>query len=483
MALFGTNKPRLQAKVVTKFPAQIEGAGGFSVEKANGTYTFAPDLNTLPEITEDTATGYVWHFDGDETYSKISVGRLVGRQGDQGDPGPQGPPGDLIGPGSSTDGYVPVWDGTGGNVLAEGFPVSTFSQTTLGAAYNAYAFAMAIGMRSWKDETYYLATDVTYIPQVFGNTHVVGTSLKYTDWWTTTTAVHRVTKPDSPFFTGFIIDVVSGGGGGGTSSAADTGVVSTGGGGDGGAWSRIILAAAYVPDTTVLVVGHGGAAGGWSKTPYFPGLPDVPTGQGVIFDVENGADGGPSAVLDATDWDALGANDAARLIAFNALTEAAKAALCIVYCEAGFGGYNADDAHLGSAGTYRRSTGTPEAPRAYGGDINRMGGMGGGGGNSVLDSTVGAYDGFGGGGAAGAISAHDDLWENSCRGIGGIAGQICGAGASWKASAGNHDGAHGGLYGGGGGGGQETSEQILRVVPGGFGAPGCIRVITTYELT
>lgn len=475
MALFGTRKPRLQAKVLPKYPVRIEGFGGLTVEKANGIVEIGPDLNLLPEITEETPTGYVWHFDGVQTYSKIAVGLLVGL------PGEPGPPG----PGAAADDIT--YDNS----------VSLLTDTNAQGAIDELAMLVSFG-----GEKKFEPEFVTYVyqePVVGGVQGIVGYSLKYTDWWITGPKIHRWSKPQTPLLQSIEIDVTSGAGGGGTSAPAfegeDGGLPSTGAGGAGGAVSNKDHAADDLPDDLVFVVGEGGMAGGWLVTPvWFPedvGFPANPAsfipGQGVIFETADGGDGGFSAVFDAAVWDALGADDDARLIAFKALSYNDQKAATIQLCTGGKGGVSADN------GDGVEST----AGEASGGDHNRNGSDGSGGGYNTnhsawkewfvamsADPDTTEYTpggGIGAGGSAGGRALNDGLWENHAKPMDGMFGRNAGAGGSPKTSNGNHDGSHGGPPGGGGGGGQAGSWQGGRVLPGGFGGWGRIIVKCRFD--
>lgn len=430
MALFGTKKPRLQAKVLPRFPVRVEGENGISAAIANGIATIGPDFEQLP-VLGWAETGYLIHWDADtDVYSRIAVSNVAGPQ-------------------------------------------------------------------SWVDIQYYEPEFVSYIymePVVGGVQGIVGTSLKYTDWWITETKIYRVSKPSSAWFTSAIVDVVAGGGGGGSSGPAGS-TPSTGAGGAGGAQAQKTISAADFPDEVVIVVGKGGVAGGWDKTVHFPEDGDFPgtpsnfvPGQGVIFEVGNGTDGDFSAFFDAADWDALGADDDARLTAFRGLTYDQQKAVTIMLCTEGKGGLNPDDTESVEA----------DGGQASGGDHNRNGSDSSGGGYytnhtawrtwfeaitadlATTESTPAG--GIGAGGAAGGRALNDGLWENHAKPHAGFLGQMAGAGGSPKTSNGNHDGSHGGIFGGGGGGGQAGSPQDDRVIPGGMGGWGGVRIIVRYEV-
>lgn len=347
-------------------------------------------------------------------------------------------------------------------------------------------------------EQYFLPEFTTYIrmePVVGGVQGIVGESLKYTDWWITETKIHRWYRPAFSFLTSIDIGAVSGGGGGGSSGPAWE-TASTGAGGAGGALAWKNIAANVLPDSLVIIVGKGGLAGGWDKPVHFPEDGDFPSdhpedfvpGQGVIFEVGSGGDGDFTAVFDAAVWDALGANDSARMTAFRALSYAAKKAATIMLCTGGQGGLNSDDGDAIEA----------LAGEASGGDHNRNGSDSSGGGyitnhdawklwfeaiSADPDTTERPpHGGIGAGGSAGGRALNDGLWENHAKPMAGYFGQLAGAGGSPKTSDGNHDGSHGGPFGGGGSGGQAGSWQWGRVLPGGFGGWGGVRLVCNYRL-
>lgn len=311
-------------------------------------------------------------------------------------------------------------------------------------------------------EIYFDAERTTYIPRA-PLSHAGGTpgiSGKFSDTYLTDYGVHRWTKPTISFLVGIIVEGASGGAGGGTSGPA-TGEPSTGPGGAGGAYTLKEFNPADVPAEVVFLSGGRGMAGGWDKTVSYPNGPDT---QGWIFDVGAGGDGGHSAMLDAADWDGLGADDAARIVAFKALSLDAKIALCLLYCSPGLAA-PAIDVEENVEG---------EGGMAYGGDINLSGNDGAGGAYWVA-SDIPYYpaDGIlGGGGACGSRVNNDGLWDTGYHGVGGVVGQLTGRGGTPKKSLGNHDGGWGSDWGGGGGGGQASTEQDSRVVPGGAGGSG-----------
>lgn len=317
----------------------------------------------------------------------------------------------------------------------------------------------------------YEAERTTFIPQALDDTHVSGTSLKYSEWWQTEYAVHRWTKPTTPTFESLIITAVSGGGGGG-SSAATSGADTTGGGGDGGAWHRYEMPAVDVPDELVMLVGHGGDAGGWASPVHADGIHSTTAA--------DGSDGGVTAVFDSADWDALGANDAARQAAFLALSEANREATALIYCQEGYGGRDHDGVDEATAPGETRGRLNPYGPQAFGPGDSRMGSSGAGNGAGTDDPTDGFGGGNGFGGSAGGIGQNDYIFKNMAYGAAGIVGRLCGDGGRGKGPVGQHEGGHGGWYGGGGGGGQKASVVSTAVYNGGFGAPGVVELVEQY---
>lgn len=315
-------------------------------------------------------------------------------------------------------------------------------------------------------EQYYLAELTTYLPMA-PLSHAGGTpgvDCKFGDGYLTATKVHRWVKPTSPFLRTVTFEGASGGAGGGTSGPSG-GEPSTGPGGAGGAYTIKTFAVADLPDEGVLISGGGGLAGGWDKTVSYPDGPDT---QGWITEIGAGHDGGASAFIDAADWTPLGADDAARLVAFNAMSENARISLCILYCSPGKAA-PAIDVEENVEG---------EGGIAYGGDLNRAGNDGGGGAYWSENGIA-----YGVGGACGARQNNDGLWETSHFGVGGIIGQVAGRGGVPKSWLGNHDGAWGSDWGGGGGGGQATGPgQTGRVIPGGMGGAGGWRVRCDYRV-
>ncbi len=315
-------------------------------------------------------------------------------------------------------------------------------------------------------EQYFPAENFTYLPMApfseAGGTP--GVSCKFGDGYITGNKVHRWTKPTTSLLRSVTVDGASGGAGGGTSGPSG-GEPSTGPGGPGGSYTMKTFDPADLPSVVVFISGRGGLAGGWDKTVTYP---DGPGTQGWITEIGKGGDGGPSAMLDEADWNGLGADDAARLTAFLALSESAKIALCILYCSPGKAARPLDEIENeeGQGGI------------AYGGDLNRAGNDGAGGAHWSTDGIR-----FGIGGACGSRQNNDGLWETGHFGVGGIIGQIAGRGGVPKSSAGNHDGAWGSDWGGGGGGGQATGPgQDGRVIPGGMGGAGGWRVRCDFGL-
>lgn len=320
------------------------------------------------------------------------------------------------------------------------------------------------------------ADNVTFLPMA-PLSHAGGTpgiSCKYGTGYITGNKVWRFTKPTLSLLNSITVDGASGGAGGGTSGPAD-GEPSVGPGGAGGSYTIKTFAVADFPDVVVFLSGRGGLAGGWDKTVVYPYGADT---QGWITEVGAGGDGGPSAMLDEADWNALGANDSARLTAFLALSETARISLSILYCGPGKAA-PAIDVEKNVEG---------EGGIAYGGDLNLPGNDGAGGAYySSLDDPYYPADGIkGAGGACGARQNNDGLWETSHFGVGGIIGQVAGRGGTPKRSAGNHDGGWGSDAGGGGGGGQAGQAQsyggYTRVIPGGMGGPGRWRVRCNYRV-
>jgi hypothetical protein len=314
----------------------------------------------------------------------------------------------------------------------------------------------------------YRATNSVFIPRVDNNDHVPGTSLKYSEWWITTTAIHAWTIPTSSSFQRVTLEVVGGGGAGGTSSAAAN--CSVGAGGCGGAWGMKTIALADIPTAGLtLIVGKGGTAGGWGGT-VSGTVPNA-----ILTSVGNGGNAAFSAVLDTAVWTALGADDFARL---GAVTNSNA----ILFCDGGQGGIDADDSHFTETDGLEALGVLPLGARAYGGDINRLGAPGAGGGTSASE-----LDSVGAGGAAG--SYQDALWDTVGTSRAGIVGRLAGGGGqavSLISSGGDHhyhDGHHGGLYGGGGSGGFkiDSTNTDSKVSPGGFGAPGAIDLFEDFD--
>ncbi|WP_336802512.1 hypothetical protein [Kaistia sp. MMO-174] len=81
----------VRAYILPKFPALIDGDGGFEVVKVDGKYTFRPALGTLTETTEVEGSNYVWSWNKDSnTYSRVATATLRGSPGPQGTPGTNG---------------------------------------------------------------------------------------------------------------------------------------------------------------------------------------------------------------------------------------------------------------------------------------------------------------------------------------------------------------------------------------------------------
>lgn len=62
MSIFSSTQPSLRARLLPRFPARVLGGTGITVTKANGTYTFALTLGSLPlsgfeDIATDTLLG------------------------------------------------------------------------------------------------------------------------------------------------------------------------------------------------------------------------------------------------------------------------------------------------------------------------------------------------------------------------------------------------------------------------------------------
>lgn len=316
---------------------------------------------------------------------------------------------------------------------------------------------------------YYMAKKTKYLP-VAPLSHAGGTpgiSLKFADGYLTATKSYRWSKPAGILSVTF--EGVSGGAGGGTAGPAD-GEPSTGPGGPGGAYVNKTFDPVILPATVVMIAGHGGMPGGWDKAVTYP---DGPNAQGWIMDVGPGGDGGHSALIDATKWDALGTNDVTRLAAFLAMGSDAKVAFCILYCSPGIAApsINVEENVEGMGGM------------AFGGDINRAGNDGAGGAYWTASSDDPYYPAngiYGAGGACGSRLNNDGLWDTGHVGVGGLIGQVAGRGGTPKKSKGNHDGAWGSDLGGGGGGGQTSAAQNGRVMPGGGGGQGGWRVTCSF---
>ena len=79
MALFGTRKPRLQAKVLPRFPAAVSGGAGISVTKDAGAFEIGLDFESLVEnASPDLAETYlvIWNSET-ESYERVSLVNLA----------------------------------------------------------------------------------------------------------------------------------------------------------------------------------------------------------------------------------------------------------------------------------------------------------------------------------------------------------------------------------------------------------------------
>lgn len=77
MALFPLTRRKTTVRVLPRFPARVEGDGGISVEKADGTYTFALDISSLNEIAALEVDDYFLVERSDGTLTRISFDNLV----------------------------------------------------------------------------------------------------------------------------------------------------------------------------------------------------------------------------------------------------------------------------------------------------------------------------------------------------------------------------------------------------------------------
>ena len=210
--------------------------------------------------------------------------------------------------------------------------------------------------------------------------------------------------------------------------------------------------------------------------------------EGRLSTPGDGGDGGPTAIFDEEDWNALGSSDEARLAAFLLLNETGRRNAAFLYCEEGFGGLY--DSQFSSPGGPRRMR-SPSGPLAFIRDPSGavgspetigqayVGSSGAGGGDSLDDPTDSFGGGVGSGGAACAAGITDSIWSKLPYGLGGYMGRWAGNGGQAKGPYNDHGGSHGGLWGGGGSGASKQNE-IDGTYPGGFGAPGVGVVIEKY---
>lgn len=323
----------------------------------------------------------------------------------------------------------------------------------------------------------YEPTFVSSISRVDNETQVTGVSMKYSEWWKTTYAVHHWEKPTNPYFRGISVEIAGGGGGGGNArtTAALSGV---GSGGCGGGWAikKGGLGAQYwdkadIPDELVFVVGHGGEGGGWT------------TADSTTPSVVNGKDGGLTAVVASSVWDSLSTvSDAARLTALVALNSTQLTTTCIMWADGGGGGQAAQTTpEFAESDGARTTASVPPGARAYGGDFNGLGSAGTGGGYLSFSSgdLNSEHQPFGHGGACGKI--YDALWGPMMwSGSGGAFMSLAGQGAPRSGGSGAHIGSEGGLYGGGGNGGIIITPATTRR-RGGWGGWGAAEVKEFYR--
>lgn len=79
MALFGTKRPRLQAKVLPRFPAIVSATSGIAVTKSGGEYAFGLAIGSLVENeSPDTAACFlvIWNSET-ESYERVSLVNLA----------------------------------------------------------------------------------------------------------------------------------------------------------------------------------------------------------------------------------------------------------------------------------------------------------------------------------------------------------------------------------------------------------------------
>lgn len=323
----------------------------------------------------------------------------------------------------------------------------------------------------------YEPTFVSSIPRVDNETQVTGESMKYSEWWVTTTAVHRWTKPTNPYFRGVTIEIAGGAGGGGNvqTTVAGSGV---GGGGCGGGWAikKGGMDSQYwdeseIPDELVFVVGHGGRGGGWTT--------------GAITTANRtGSPGEFTCVVASSKWDALSTiSDAARLTALRAMVSTQLTTVCVMWADGGSGGLSANS----SLGEFQQTIGIratndqPKGARAFGGDFNGVGASGAGNAlGSVSSADLGTVMTLGHGGACGKI--YDNLWHAPLfQGSGGYM-KLAGCGAPRGGGSNAHIGSEGGLYGGGGAGGVVVTSATTRR-RGGWGGWGAAEIIEFYRET
>lgn len=337
----------------------------------------------------------------------------------------------ILGPGSSTDGNLPVFDGTGGNLLRDsGVPIAGLglvgysartSNTQLAAAdkgkliditsgtfSQTIASAAALGAGWWCYLRNSGSGDITLDPDgaetIDGLSSFVmypgecrllmcdGTALRsivLTAFRRTYTASGAFTKP--PGYARFGVKLTGGGGGGGRSGNASY----YAGGGGGGACVIDTLDASVLGASEAVTIGAGGTAGVGSSNGGNGGSStfSVLTGYG-------GGGGGGNGSANRSGGGGAGINGAGAAGAAAAVAGGAPTANSTDNDNAGFGGGRGALSGIGGHAAYGGGGGGSGAA-AGGNSIH--GGGGGGGGHSTSGGAAGTSK-FAGNGGAGSSS-------------------------------------------------------------------------------